>query len=214
MSARLARLLHGPPPALPRALDRLSERWACAPPRARVAVLLAAALVMLAIAGRGAVRSPWGAPSPVLVARSDLPAGHVLQPPDLAASTWPSRVVPAGSPSEASSVTGTPLAMGLPAGGLLTSTHLAVPGVAAGLPAGHVAVSVKVPEGLALASGQHVDLMTLERGGGGVLLASDATILAVEGERVWVVVRRHEAPAVAGSAQQGEVGFALLPAGE
>ncbi|MDQ4131370.1 MAG: SAF domain-containing protein, partial [Actinomycetota bacterium] len=193
-SARLARLLHGPPPALPGAMDRLCERWAYTPPRARLAVLLAAVLVVLAIAGRGAVRSPWGGPSPVLVARSDLPAGHVLQPADLAASTWPSRLVPAGSPSEASRVAGTPLAMGLPAGGLLTSTHLAVAGVAAGLPVGHVAVSLKVPDGLALASGQHVDLMTLERGGGGVLLASDATVLAVEGERVWVVVRRHEAP--------------------
>ncbi len=56
--------------------------------------------------------------------------------------------------------------------------------------------------------------MTLDRGGGGVLLASDATVLAVEGERAWVVVRRHEAPAVAGSVAQGEVGVALLPAFE
>lgn len=210
-NARVARLLQGPSPVLPAALDRLCERWACCPPRLRLAFAVAAGLALLAIAGWGAARTPWGAPSVVLVARADLPAGHVLQSPDLAVTRWPSRLVPPGSPREASSVMGTPLAIGLPAGSLLTSAHVVVGGVAAGLPADHVAVPVKVPEGVTLASGQHVDLMTHDRAGGGVLLASDASVVAVEGEQVWVVVRRREAPAVAAAAAQGEVGVALLP---
>ncbi|MFN2557808.1 MAG: SAF domain-containing protein [Nitriliruptorales bacterium] len=209
--ARLARLLHGPPPALPAALDRLCERWAYAPPRVRLVILLAALLIVLAVAGRGAARSPWGPPTGVLVARSDLPAGHVLQGADLAVATWPSRLVPAGSPSEASEITGTHLAMGLPAGSLLTSTHLAAAGLAAGLPAGHVAVSVKLSDGVTVGSGQQVDLMTLDRGGGAIRLASDARILSAEAGRVWIAVRRDEAPAAAAAAAQGEVGVALLP---
>lgn len=210
-NSRLARLLHGPPPTLPVPLDRLSERWAYCPPRLRLAVQLAVLLAVLAVAGRGATRSPWGAPSAVLVARANLPAGHVLQTADLVTTRWPARLVPAGSPSEAPSVIGTPLAIGLPVGSLLTSAHLARGGVAAGLSADQVAVPVKVPEGVRLTSGQHIDLVALDPDGRGVPLASDASVLAVEGEYVWVAVRHREAPAVAATAAQGEVGVALLP---
>ncbi|MDP8927291.1 MAG: SAF domain-containing protein [Actinomycetota bacterium] len=210
-NVRLARLLNGPPPVLPAPLDRLCERWACCPPRLRLAVLLAAVLTVFTIAGRGAARSPWGPPAAVLVARADLPAGHVLESADLVAARWPARLVPAGSPSEAPNVTGTPLAIGLPEGSLLTSAHLARGGLAAELAADHVAVPVKVPEGVTLTSAQHVDLVALDADGRGVPLASDASVLAIEGVYVWVAVKRHEAPAVAATAAQGEVGVALLP---
>lgn len=211
-NARLARLFHGPPLVLPAPLDRLCERWAYCPPRLRLAVLLAAVLAVLTVAGRGAARSPWGPPSMVLVARADLPAGHVLQSADLAATRWPERLVPPGSPSEVTSVTGLPLAIGLPAGSRLTSAHLAKGGVAAGLPGDQVAVPVKLAEGVTLASGQHVDLLAADPDGRGVPLASDASVLAVEGEHVWFAVRRDQAPAVTGAAARGELGVALLPA--
>jgi hypothetical protein len=97
MQDRLRTVLAGAPPTLPPLLDRAAETWAGWPPRARLAASVVGALLLLAIAGAGAGRSPWGPSVEVLVATRDLPAGHELTAADVAARAWPRTLRPAGA---------------------------------------------------------------------------------------------------------------------
>ncbi|MDP9023607.1 MAG: hypothetical protein M3N57_13100, partial [Actinomycetota bacterium] len=104
------------------------------------------------------------------------------------------------------------LAVGLPAGNLLTAAHLAAGGLAATLPPGRVAVPVALP-GVAVTAAQRVDVLTATPDGGGVRLATSARVLSVDGDTVWVEVEREEAAAVAGAGAFGQLTVAVLPAG-
>lgn len=209
--SRLSRLLDGPAPALPAALDGLAERWAAARPRTRLVVSAAAVLALLAVAGRGATRSPWGPAVAVVVTRADLPAGRTLTPDLLEAARWPKRLVPADALPAPAPALGQRLAVGAPAGTVLTGRHLLRPGVTGDLPAGTVAVPVPLGDSPAVAAGQRVDVLAARADGGGTRLAAGAAVLGVEGEVAWVAVGREEAPAVAGAAAAGAVTLAALP---
>lgn len=207
----LGTLLDGPPPALPRPLDAAAEGWAAARPRTRVALGVLGAALLLAVAGRGAARSPWGPPTPVVVAAADLPAGRAVAPTDVVVATWPQEVVPAGAARDAIEVVGRTLARGVPASIPLTAGHLLRPGVAGDLPAGTVAFPLPYEGDLALAPGLRLDLLGVQTDGAGVRLATGATILGVEETTVWIAVAREEAPGVAAAAALGEVTVVLLP---
>jgi Flp pilus assembly protein CpaB len=209
----LQRLLAGPPPVLPPALDRVAEVWAAAGTRARMILVGVAIFGLAALAGRGAATSPWGGEVGVLVAAADLPAGHRLEPGDLSVAAWPGRLVPPDAPTDPAAVAGRPLSVGLPSGGLVTAAHLAPGGVASGLPVGSVAFPLPLPDGVGLAPGQRLDLVAGDGAGGGSRLASGARVLSVDGAIAWLAVARDEAPALAGAGGWGEVTVAILPPG-
>lgn len=204
---RVRALFDGRPPALPDPIDGLAERWASLPPRARLALGVAAGLVLLLLAGAGAARSPWGPPVDVLVAARDLPAGHRITPGDLAPARWPAELVP-GRPQEP---TGRTLTVGLPAGMPVTTAHLGDGGLAAQLRDGEVAFPLPLETTPQVEPGQVVDLVAGDASGGGSRLAEAARILATDGTTVWVAVAREDAPGLAGAAAWGRVVAVPLP---
>ena len=204
------RLLSGPPLALPRALDRLAERWAAAPPRLRLAVGVVTVVVVLAVAGRGAARSPWGPPVPIVLAAADLVPGQVVAAGDLRTAQWPSALVPPGRLDDTRDAVGQVLAVGAPTGTPLTTRHIAPAGVAAGLDDGRVAMPVPLPTGTELAPGQQVDVHAGAQLRGRVV-ARAATVLAVGDGVVWLAVDRVDAPRVANAAATGALTVVLLP---
>lgn len=204
---RLRRLLGGPPWALPPTLDRLAERWAAAPPRVRMALAAVAVLAVVVPAGRGATRSPWGAPQPTVVAARALPAGTVLDARDGTVVVWPAGLRPPDALTRPEVLVGATLTADVAAGQPLRAAWLA-DGWADALPAGWVALPV---EGLPpLPERQVLDLVgSLD--GGGITLTRGAWVLGSDGERTWLAVRRDDAPAVAAAAAFGGLTVALLP---
>ncbi len=204
-------MLEGPPPQLPSTLDRAAEAWARTTPRLRAVVVAIVVLALALAAGRGAVRSPWGPPGEVVVATADLPVGRTVEPGDLRTVRWPETTIPPGALTDPGPAIGRPLAATVPTGTPLTAVHVADDGPAAGLPAGDVAVPLPAPPGIALRPGQRVDLLAGDGARGGVRLAEDARVLGVDGDTIWVAVRREESPAVVGAATWGDLSVALLP---
>lgn len=201
--------LDGPPVALPPALDRLSERWWSLRPRHRALAVVVLAAVVVLVGPVRLVASPHGPPTSVLVATRDLPVGHELVADDLRPATWPRDLVPDGATTEArGTVTGP-----LPRGGVVTSAHLAPPGsgVAAAVPTGRVAVTIPADLLPPLPAGAHLDLVAPDPDGLPRVAASSATVVAVEGELVWVAVDPPEGPAVAAAAARGQVVAILRP---
>lgn len=207
--ARLRRLVEGRPPALPGVLDDLAERWASLPARARLAVGVGAALVLLVLSGAGAARSPWGPAVEILVATRDLPAGHVLTHEDLERASWPAALAPS-TPVE---TTGRTLTVGLPAGTPVTADHLGDGGLSGQLHQAEAAFPLSLEGGAMLRPGQIVDLVAGDAGGGGLRLSSAARVLAVDGGTTWVAVDRDDAPGLAGAAARGQVVAVPLPPG-
>jgi pilus assembly protein CpaB len=210
----LQRLVHGPPVALPGSIDRVSERWAAAPPRLRAAVVVITAFGVLASAGWGAARSPWGSPVAVLVASGDLAAGHVVTPEDVTEVTWPAAVAPDPAVGTADAVVGRALASAVPAGAPITAAHLSESGLASLLPPHRVALAVPMPDGPTAQAGQRLDLLAGDGSGGGRRLATGAVVLRADEEVIWVAVDRDDAPTLAGALAWGEVTVALLADGE
>jgi pilus assembly protein CpaB len=207
MLTTLRSKLDGPPPALPRLLDRAAERWWAARPRSRAAVAVAALLLLVAGGVARASSSPYGPPVPVLIATRDLPVGHQLAPDDLRRATWPRDLVPAGA---AIDLRGTVVGA-LPSGSVATDRHVAVSGLAAALPGGHAAVPVPTDAIPAVPAGARLDVVLADLDGGVHLLARSATVLTADGEVVWLAVASDEAPAVAGAASRGALSVVLLP---
>lgn len=205
--ASIRAFLDGRPPALPDHLDRLAERWASLPPRARLAVGVVAVVATLLLAGTGAARSPWGPPVDTLVATRDLPAGHHLAPGDLEPARWPSELAP---PAVAGTV-GRTLTVGLPAGMPVTPGHLGDGGLAAQLREGEAAFPLTLDEHVTLEVGQLVDLVAGDAGGGGLRLAEAARVLTVDGRSAWLAVDRDDAPGLAGASAWGRIVAVPLP---
>ncbi len=193
--------LDGSPFALPRGLDRLSERWWRLAPRWRF-VATAAALAAVMVAGVSHVAAtPYGPPGTVLVAATDLHVGQEIGPGDVRNATWPQGLIPDGAATE---VRGR-LAAPLPAGAVLTDRHLAGDGVAALLPAGSVAVPLALEAIPAVEPGQRIDLIGRDVQGTGVVLARDAQVLSTDATDVWVAVARDLATQVAAAAATGTI---------
>ena len=205
-----SRLLDAPPLALPRALDRVAERWAGAPPRLRLALGVLGAVAVLAIAGRGAARSPWGPTVPVVLAATDLAPGDVVAAEHVRPAAWPRALLPPSSVADARDVVGQVLAVGAPPGTPLTTRHIAPDGLAAELDDDRVAFPVPQQPGVELAPGQQVDVLAGAQLRGRVV-ASAATVLAVVDEVVWLAIDRADAPAVANAVGSGTLTLVLLP---
>lgn len=201
--------LDGPPLALPPVLDRVAERWSGWPPRARVAAIAVLAVAALALAGRGAVRSPWGPPVEVLLAAHDLRGGQRLTAGDLAATTWPRDLVP----PDALDAPGDGVLLGpVPAGTVVTARHLGETGIGEGLPAGRAAYPLPLDQLPPLLPGQVVDLVAGGPDGQGQRLAAAGRVLAVDDTHVWVEVVREEAVGLAGASAFGAVTVVVVSA--
>lgn len=193
--------LDGSPFALPRGLDRLSERWWSLSPRQRSVGILA--LLALIVTGgiSHVAATPYGPPAAVLVAAQDLRIGHELGPGDVRRTNWPEGLIPDGALTDASGRLATPL----PAGSVLTDRHLASGGIAALLPVGTVAVPLPVEAIPAIEPGQLIDLIGRDVQGTGGVLAHDAQVLSADALDVWVAVSREQAPDVAAAAATGTI---------
>lgn len=199
--------LDGPPFALPALLDRVSERWWRARPRARVLLSLSA-VVLIVVAGIAhAAAAPHGPPAVAWVASHDLVVGHVLEPGDLERTDWPSGLLPDGALREPRGT----LAAPLPRGAVATERHLGDAGVAAGLPDGTVAVPVPLEVLPDLPAGARIDLVASDLGGGAHLLTSGAVVLHTDAVAVWLAVEQQTAPQVAGAALHGPIGVIVVP---
>lgn len=196
---------------LPRALDRVGEAWAGAPPRARTAMTVLAIIAVTAVAGRGATRSRWGPEVTVVVATTDLSPGQHVDPGDVTDRAWPADLVPLGAlraPSEAvgARVVG-PIGAGVP----LRGADLRSRGPTASLRPGHVAIAVP-REGMPVVhTGDWVDLVGVDPVRGATVVAADAHVLAVDPDVLWFEVRREHAAVVAVAADGGALTVALLP---
>ena len=193
--------LDGAPFALPRGLDRCSERWWALAPRQRFVAVVA--LIVLIVTGgvSHVAATPYGPPVTVLIAAHDLSVGQVLAPGDVRRANWPEGLIPDGALTDASGR----LAAPLPTGSVLTDRHLTESGVAALLPAGTVAVPLPIEAIPTIEPGQWVDLIGRDVQGIGGVLARDASVLSADGEDVWVAVQREEAPDVAAAAATGTI---------
>lgn len=198
-------------PALPPALDALSERWAAAAPRTRsllVGVVIVLAAVLLSAR---ATSSPWGEPATTVVAARGLGLAQVLTAGDVREVDRPVELLPEGAVTGAEDVIGRTTSRAIAPGAVITIGDVSPGGPAADLPPGQVAFPLPLHPTAAVEPGQHVDLVTGDGSGSGHLLAAAALVLAVEDETVWVAVRREEAPVLAGASRWGEVTPVLLP---
>lgn len=202
-------LLSGPPPTLPAALDVAAERWAATPPRLRWLLVGVVTVGALALVGRGAVASPWGAPTAVVVTARDLPAGHELTATDLTTATWPA-TLSAGVADRAVAV-GAVTTAPIPAGTPVRLAWLADGGIAGLLDPGRAAVVVVDPAAPLVRVGWPVDVVGRRFDGTASVLADAARVLAVDGGTVWLDVARDQAAAVSGASARGEVSLVLLP---
>jgi hypothetical protein len=207
--SRLSQLLGGAPPVLPPVLDRCSERWWRTAPRVRALVLVASLLLLLLAGTVRLASSPWGPPVPVLVATRDLPIGASLGPDDVRPAAWPAGLVPTGALS--AEVGGSFATALVPAGSVLTDRNVGDGGLGAALPSGTAAVALPAELVPDVGSGTRLDLVGADLDGRAVPLAVAATVLADDGEHLWVAVARQEAAAVAAAALGGALTAVVLP---
>jgi len=197
--------LDGPPFALARWLDIASERWWRLRPRVRAAVAVAGLLAVVTAATARVVTDPYGAPTTVLVATRDLPAGHELGDSDIRRRTWPAGLVPPGATLRREGR----LALPVVTGSVLTDGHLDALGLARGLDPADAAVAVPrdlLPE---LDVGDRVDVLGAGADGGGIVVAVGAVVVATDPTTVWLATSREAAPAVVAAVQRGPIGVAL-----
>jgi hypothetical protein len=207
MFPRTHHRLTGPPFALPVALDRAAEVWWRARPRSRIVASLTLLALTLLAGITHAASAPDGPPVDVWVATRDLLPGEVIDGADTQRRSWPSDLVPDGASERPSgTVTAT-----LPRGAVVTDRHLGDLGIVASVPPGRVAVAVPAEQLPLLATGSGIDLVGPGPDGGGVLLAHDATVVANDGEAVWVAIDPGASLAVSAAVASGTVAAVVLP---
>lgn len=159
----LRNIIKGPALPLPASIDLMCERWARLPPRLRALCLALLALLLGLVVARhvASVEARWGgAPVTVLRSTRDMPVGSAvrgLDPVALPAAAVPARAVRQVPP-------GAVLSMALPAGSVLTGTHLDPNGPASGLGPEARAVPIPVEGGWRVEPGGWVDVWVLGAG--------------------------------------------------
>ncbi len=179
-----------------------------------VALALAAgAVVSTALEAARADGRRYGPPTPVVVARRDLPPGTAVGPGAVALTTWPGALVPADALSE------------LPPGRTVTQLVLAGEPLVerrlgdARLARGTRALAVPTGPGrLPVQPGERVDVLAtfdpLVRPRGTpatTTVTRAATVLAVRPDAITVAVPEAEAPEVAFALSQASITLALAP---
>ena len=181
-------------------------------------VVAAALLVLALVLGL----APQGAAAgvPVVVTGSDIAAGATVRVADLLVRDWPADLVPAGALREPAAADGRVLVGAARAGEPLTDTRLVGAGPGPATDPDAAAVPVRLADaGVAalLLPGSRVDVVTTgERTDQPVVLASDATVLAVleedthaTGRLVMVSMTRATATRVAAATLSDQVAITL-----
>jgi Flp pilus assembly protein CpaB len=110
--------------------------------------------------------APASAVVSVVVAASDLPAGHSIARTDLRVARWPSSLRPAGARTAPEPLLGRRLAGPIAAGEAVTPARLFGGGLTTGLPRGTVATAVPLDDphsGDLVRAGDHLDLLETPR---------------------------------------------------
>lgn len=210
MLPRTRRRLAGPPFALPAVLDGVAEAWWRARPRTRVVAGASIVLLTLLAGIAHAASAPDGPPVSVWVARRDLLPGEVIGDAEVERRSWPADLVPDGVVERPA---GTVTAL-LPRGAVVTDRHLGELGIVASVPRDRVAVAVPVDQLPALAAGSRVHLVGPGPDGGGVLLASNATVVAHDGEAVWISIDPEASLVVSAAVASATITAVVLPLAE
>jgi len=168
-----------------------------------------AAAMIAAVTARIAL-SPYGAPTVVVIATSDLMTGVVLSNADVTTARWPGALVPTDAVVAGRDTIGARLTMGVTAGTVLTDRHLRRGGPLADLGAGMAAVPVPSQLLRGVSARARLDLVATAADGSGRALARDVLVLAADGETVWLQVERERAPDVAAAAARGTLSGAVL----
>lgn len=191
--------------ALPEPFDGLSERWWRLAPRLRAALVVVLAVLLLALAGHGAARSPWGAPTEVLVTTSDLSPGQAVDAGVVGGTERPGNLVPGDALTGLDQLPGDARVHGrVPAGTVLTERHLAT-GIAGLVDAHEAAVPVPRDGQPPLRAGQVVDAIVTTVQGTASRVAAQARVLAVDADWLWVAAPTDRADALAGAATSGQL---------
>ncbi len=163
---------------------------------------VAAHLVIARFDAAEAARRSWADPVEVLVATADHRPGDLLatRPVELPAVAVPADVVADLPP-------GARARQFLSAGSVLERADVAtVGGPASGAVPGAAVVPVPVHSPVAGTVGVPVDVLA-----DGIVLAADATIVATDGDTLYVAVERGAAPAVAAAALSDVASVVFLP---
>lgn len=199
----------GAPLVLPPWLDAVSDRWWGLTPRTRAVAVLAVVVLVAVLAAVRVGASPYGPPVPVLVATHDLPAGTVLGEEVLRTERWPQELTPAGASAAPSGTLVAPL----PAGAILTGTHLTEEGVGGMIAAGQAAVPVPAELVPDLGVGTLVQVVASGTDGTGVVLADRAEVVAADGVMLWLATSERVAADVAAAGLRGTIALAIVRAG-
>lgn len=207
MPSHARRHLDGPPYVLPEALDRVVEAWWRARPRSRAIGGLAAAGLLSAVAVTHLAMPAGGPPATVWVATRDLLPGEVIGTADAQRRSWPRDLVPASAVDRPTGTVTAPL----PRGAVVTDRHLGDLGIAAAVPPGRVAVAVPVDQLPMLAPGTALDLIGPGADGRGERLARAATVVASDGEALWIAIDPQASLAVSAAIGSGTIAAVVHP---
>jgi hypothetical protein len=207
MLPRLRHRLNGPPFALPDGLDRFAEAWWRARPRTRILCGVTVAVLALLAGVAHAAATPGGPPTSVWVVTRDLLPGDVLVATDTERRSWPEALVPDGALSRPQGI----VTATLPRGAVVTDRHLGELGIVASVPPGRVAVAVPADQLPALAAGSRLDLIGPGPDGGGVLLATEAVVVAGDGDTVWLSIDPPAAIGVSAAVASASIAAVVLP---
>src|SRR5690606_20835693 len=115
---------------------------------------------------------------------------------------WPSRLVPADA---LSTVPDGLAAFAIPQGAVVTASHLTSGGHVPSLRPGMASVPLPLELVAAVEVGTTVDVVVAAADTAGVVAATDARVVAVDDDHVWVAVERAEAATVAAASMYGYV---------
>jgi pilus assembly protein CpaB len=149
-----------------RSVRRMLPRFGRTPRLCAAGLCLVLALASTIGAHAQHAAAPASGAVSVVVAASDLPAGHSIARADLRVARWPSSLRPAGARAAPSTLIGRRLAGPVGAGEAVTPARLFGSGLTTGLPRGAVAAAVPLddPRGADLVrAGDHLDLLETPR---------------------------------------------------
>ncbi|WP_370323683.1 hypothetical protein [Euzebya sp.] len=202
---------HGPPPALPGPLDRAAERWAHLPPRLRIALVVAAVMLLGALQANrlNVVQTRWGGEGQLVwLASATVAAGQpvsgAVERVRLPAVAVPPGAVTGRLPDDAS------LSLPLVEGAVLTEVHLAAEGPAAALPSDQRVVPLPVDPAWGVEAGTLVDVWAVaDRDRPPEPLAQARTIVQLtdDGPRpvALIAVQEDEVATITGALARGQV---------
>lgn len=155
-------------------------------------------LAVLGAAFANALSSPDGPPVQVWVAARDLTVGDAVGDGDVETRQWPQSLAPDAAIDADSSATPPAgvVTAPLPRGAVVTDHHLGEHALAQLISPGDVGVPVPAEQLPNVTSGTRLDLIGATADGAADLIATDAVVVLVESDTVWLALSEAAAPTV------------------